>query len=69
MTKPISTRHKWGEPVRFQFKTERQCTRCPLVRVTRHEPGKLAWVEWWRDGDRVHSELTPLCDASLEVMA
>lgn len=43
-------RHKWSEPNRFPFKTERVCQRpgCGLIKVTRHEPGEHPWVEWWR---------------------
>jgi hypothetical protein len=62
-----STRHKWGERVPFQFKTERQCVRCELVRVTRHDdPQGQPWIEWWRDQVRIESDATPPCDARLE---
>lgn len=62
-----SIRHKWAKPVRFQFKTERQCMRCELARVTRHDdPQAQPWIEWWRDGDQVESEATPPCDFRLE---
>lgn len=69
MKKPpkISTRHKWGDRVPFQFKTERQCARCELVRVTRHDdPNGRPWIEWWRDSEQIRSDVTPLCDARLE---
>ncbi len=63
----ISTRHKWGARVTFQFKTERLCARCELVRVTRHDdPRGLPWIEWWRDCEQIKSDATPLCDARLE---
>jgi hypothetical protein len=68
--KPVSTRHRWGEPVRFgTYKTERQCTRCEMVKVSRHEfdGGRdVHWIEWWRDEERIHCDATPLCDARLE---
>lgn len=63
----ISTRHKWGEPERFQFKTERQCARCELVRVTRHDdPQGRPWQEFWRDLEQISGDHTPPCDARLE---
>lgn len=62
----FSERHRWNDPVRFQFKTERTCRRCDTTRVTRHEPGQRVWIEFWRDGERIPSESTPLCDARLE---
>ena len=40
-------RHSWGAAVRYAFKTERACARCPAVKVTRHEPGQLPWQEYW----------------------
>lgn len=51
-------RHRWGEPARFPLahKTERTCTACGLVKVTRHESegGRdLHWTEFWRDGVRI----------------
>ncbi len=60
-------RHARGEPVRFVHKTERQCCRCGLVKVTRHE-GDEHWVEFWRDEEKVaqphHGRvLTPPCAA------
>jgi hypothetical protein len=61
-----STRHKWGKRVPLQNRTERHCTRCGLVRVTRHEPNERPWIEWERDGARVNSELTPMCDGRFD---
>jgi hypothetical protein len=64
-----STRHRWGTPGRLQHKFERQCSRCALVKVTRHEweNGRdLYWTEFWRDLDRVDKAgETPVCDARL----
>lgn len=56
-------RHSWSKPARFLHKSERVCQRCGLVKVTRHE-GFEHWVEWWRDGERLHSERTPPCTVS-----
>jgi hypothetical protein len=64
-------RHVWGEAQRFPYKTERQCCRCGLVKVTRHEPSAWPpnWTEFWRDGERVDDDgagdkpRTPACIA------
>lgn len=57
-----SARHSWGEPVRFQYKTERECARCGLIKVTRHEPAAAhPWLEFWRDGARLKGDGTPAC--------
>lgn len=55
--------HRWSDPVRFPFKTERHCIRegCPIVKVTRHEPAEPAWREWWREGERLPDGPTPAC--------
>ncbi len=66
------TRHRWGERVPFEHKTERECRRCGMVKVTRHE-GEGAfdrpWTEFWRDCDQIRCDATPPCDARLEVPA
>lgn len=73
MTKTVSTRHKWGEKLRFPLanKSEQQCTRCETVKVGRREyPGgrEVYWTEFWRDEARIAVEpgKTPPCDARLE---
>ena len=55
------TRHKWSEPSRFQYKTERECLRCGLMKVTQKPTDRLAWIEFWSDGERIPSEATPAC--------
>lgn len=57
-------RHRWGEPVRFAHKTERECARCGIVKVTRHEGG-THWLEFWRGLDRVANP--PKCLGHAEV--
>lgn len=60
------TRHRWGDPVRFPHKTERQCLKCPIVKVTRHEVDGVRethWVEFWRGLDQVEGKATPPCVA------
>jgi hypothetical protein len=57
--KKSSTRHRWGKPERFPFKTERECSRCDMVKVTRHEAE--IWTEFWEDGERVAVGKTPPC--------
>ena len=65
------TRHRWSAPNRpSRFKTERECQRCGLIKVTRHEgvggPGESYWTEWWRPDAsgvpaRIDSENMPAC--------
>lgn len=62
-------RHSWGEPSRFPHKTERQCIKCGLVKVTRHEVDGLRevyWVEFWRGLDLVKNDGTPACETVME---
>lgn len=65
-----STRHRWGERASFPlaYKTERHCTRCELVKVSRHDDPhrRWPWIEWWRDGERIETDATPPCDFRLE---
>lgn len=66
-----ATRHQWALPVRFVHKTEQQCNRCALIKVTRHEyeGGRdLYWTEFWRDMEKVEHDCgkTPPCEARLE---
>ena len=66
----MTTRHRWGDPVRFERKTERECSRgCRTIKVTRHEGG-LPWQEFWRDGEIIAraGEPAPPC-APVEVPA
>jgi hypothetical protein len=55
-------RHSWGDPIRRTYHTERCCRKCAIVKITRHEPGVLPWVEFERDGARIDSARTPPCD-------
>jgi hypothetical protein len=71
----INTRHKWGDKVRFPLanKSEQQCKRCDMVKVSRREyppGGETYWTEFWRDLERVDdgSGATPPCDARLELV-
>ncbi|MDP2410372.1 MAG: hypothetical protein Q8M26_08805 [Pseudolabrys sp.] len=57
-------RHKWGEAKRFPYKTEVSCERCQIVKVTRHEPSVRPWLEFYRDGERVNCERTPVCESA-----
>jgi hypothetical protein len=44
-------RHRWGSANRAsELRTSRACTRCGLVRVTRHDggPGAIPWTEFYR---------------------
>jgi hypothetical protein len=62
-----SPRHSWGAETRFLFKTERQCVKCGIVKVTKHEPSRC-WTEFYRGLDKIESRNTPACiSVSLEV--
>lgn len=65
-----SSRHRWAQKVEFPpYKSERQCIRCEMVLVSRHESegGRpVHWKEFYRDEERVHHDATPPCDARLE---
>lgn len=65
-----SQRHQWSQPERFTHKTERQCSKCGLVKVTRHEPDNVPphWIEWWRDLEVIPAARTPEC-RSIEIPA
>ena len=58
-------KHSWGDAIRpDQHNTRRTCTRCGLVKVTRHEPDNDPphWTEWERDGVRSVAARTPACE-------
>lgn len=57
-------KHRWADPVRPDHHTTyRACTRCGMVRISRHE-GAEHWCEFERaDGARVHfGGATPPCE-------
>lgn len=54
------SRHRWGDPVRFEHKTERTCIHCGMRKVTRKEPPQF-WTEFWRDLEKIETESTPPC--------
>jgi hypothetical protein len=64
-------RHRWGEPVRFERKTERECLNgCGTIKVTRHENEggfDRHWVEFWRDQEKIPGKGTPACEPVMEV--
>jgi hypothetical protein len=69
----MTQRHRWGPANRpSRFKTERQCERCGVVKVTRHENvgvgGESHWTEWWEpDGlARMDIDHTPPCGPTME---
>ncbi len=65
-----SARHRWGEKVRFDHKTEQQCIHCETVKVGRHEwqaSGEVHWTEFWRREERIdHDGRTPPCKSPSE---
>lgn len=56
--------HNWGDPVRFQHKTERQCVKCGLIKVTHHQAGVRCWTTFWRGLDEIKGDGTPVCEAA-----
>lgn len=55
-------RHVWSEASRTEHETVRLCARCEIIRVTRHEPGKMPWTEFRRmEGTRLNCIATPPC--------
>ncbi|SDD94351.1 hypothetical protein SAMN05216337_1017110 [Bradyrhizobium brasilense] len=58
--------HRWGEPVNFPYKTERECLNgCRAIKVTRHEAEgahNRDWTEYWRDGEQLPGTNAPECD-------
>lgn len=58
--------HRWKDPVRFPFKTERECKRgCRTIKVTMHpdgREGRAHWIEFYRDGEKVAGTATPVCE-------
>jgi hypothetical protein len=63
------SRHKWGEPVRPDLhNTFRTCSKCGLVKITRHEPDNFPvehWIEWELDGQKIDSKFTPPCEEAM----
>ncbi len=57
-------RHSWAEPIRFPYKTERTCVLCGLTKVTRHEPGELPWLEFFRGLEKIECDRTPVCEVA-----
>lgn len=63
-TSPQSTRHKWSEPVRDQYRTVRRCERCRIEKITHHEGAGIPWTSFERDGAliKVKGDNTPPCN-------
>lgn len=65
------THHQWSEPIRIPHgaalprKTERECEKCGLVKVTWHEMDgarETFRTEFWRGLDEIASAKTPACE-------
>jgi len=57
--------HRWSKPNPFAQKTERECLRCHIIRVTMHPEGRSGrrhWKEFWRDGEKIEGKRTPVCE-------
>lgn len=68
-------RHSWGPPTRIPSalamprKTERQCVKCPVVKVTWHEMDgarETYRTESWCGLDRIECTGTPACEVVFE---
>lgn len=63
--------HRWGEKTDFPLahKSERECQNgCGITKVTRHEwdgAREQHWIEFWRDGERIACEATPVCEPAM----
>lgn len=61
-------RHSWGSPTRIPHgialprKTERQCARCPIVKVTWHGADGRHRTEFWSGLDQIEGTSTPVCE-------
>lgn len=60
--------HRWKLVYQDQHKTERQCIRCNMVRVTKHPPVGFPWIEYWRGLDRLPGDKTPPCEPIAETV-
>lgn len=68
MTTTKPRRHKWGDKVVFEHKSERECLNgCGIVMVSRHE-GRSHWKEYWRGLDKLSISAVPACE-KIEVAA
>lgn len=59
------TRHSWEEKARDLHRTLRQCRRCELIKISRHEfegPREVHWLEFWRGTERIECDGTPACE-------
>lgn len=66
-------RHAWNEIAARHLaatefpdgnaRTEKQCARCDLLKITVHPPHGLPWTEWRTKGGLVFKvDATPLCE-------
>lgn len=69
--------HKWGDPKRIPAsestdgceRSERTCTKCPLVRITVHPPKGLPYRKWRHAGEEMQLDHTPPCVGGVVAMA
>lgn len=55
--------HRWAEPTREPWATYRQCRRCGMLRVTRHDDAaSYPWVEFMQGGVLLEDRRTPKCE-------
>jgi hypothetical protein len=61
------SKHRWGNPLRPDLNnTLRTCSKCGLVRITRHEVDNKPqhWTEFEMEGRKVAAVKTPICEAA-----
>lgn len=61
------SRHRWGAAIRPDLNnTLRTCTKCGLVRVTRHEDDNTPrhWIEFEFEGRKIPATKTPVCEVA-----
>lgn len=58
-------KHRWGDAVPFQYKTERTCLNgCGITKVTHHQnqgAQDYYWNEYWRGEDKIPGGARPTC--------
>jgi hypothetical protein len=64
----MTARHKWSDPHRTEYRTERTCIKCGITKTTRHDGDGFPWIEFYRDDHRIVTDnnRTPECEQQQE---